>query len=178
MTHPLSAPFLRRGPYSFFILAALCVAVLAALGAWQVTRLAQKEAVIAEDAGAVNPYRRVMITGRFLHEQEIAVGPKPRLGRAGWQVITPLKRTDGRIVFVDRGWVPENRKDPRSRPEGQVTGTITVTGILKRVAPRGRFVPDNDAAKGNWYWFPMSRPTGLSPAVIVTDRSDRSVLTG
>ena len=30
---------------------------------------------------------------------------------------------------------------------------MTLTGFVKRVAARGPFVPDNDAAKGDWYWI-------------------------
>ncbi len=48
MTHPLSSPSLRRGPYGFLIGAALCVTGLVALGTWQLDRLAQKETLIAD----------------------------------------------------------------------------------------------------------------------------------
>ena len=30
------------------------------------------------------------------------------------------------VVLVNRGWVPETRKDPARRPEGQVAGAVTV----------------------------------------------------
>jgi surfeit locus 1 family protein len=168
MTHPLSSLSLRRGPYGFLIGAALCVTGLVALGTWQLDRLAQKEALIADrqtvlaqppldllhlkDASAALPYRRVTVSGRFLHAKELRVGPSPRQGRAGWQVITPLRRADGGIVLVDRGWVPDSRKDPQSRAQGQVAGSVTLTGFVRNVTARGPFVPDNDSAKGDWYW--------------------------
>ena len=159
----------RRGPYGFVIAAALGVAALVALGTWQLDRLGQKEVLIADrqamlaqppldltrlkDASAVMAYRRVTVSGRFLHEKELRIGPRPRRGRAGWQVITPLRRADGGIVLVDRGWVPDERKDPRSRPEGQVAGPVRLTGFVKKVTARGPFTPDNDTAKGDWYWI-------------------------
>ncbi len=158
----------RRGPYGFLTGAALAIAGLVALGTWQLDRLAHKEALIADrQAMLVQPpldlnrltdahaaaYRRVTITGRFLHEKELRVGPRPRRGVSGWRVITPLRRADGGIVLVDRGWVPDRGKDPRSRREGQVAGPVTLTGFIKRVTARGPFVPDNDAAKGDWYWI-------------------------
>ena len=51
-------------------------------------------------------------------------GISSRHGRAqsGFYVYTPLELADGRIVFVNRGFVPYDRKDPATRAEGQVGG--------------------------------------------------------
>ncbi len=170
MNDSAAAPEVRqRGPHGLLICAALGIAGLVALGTWQLDRLAHKEALIADrramlvqppidltrlrDARAAIAYRRVSVIGRFLHEKELRIGPRLRRGSAGWQVITPLRRADGGIVLVDRGWVPDSRKDPQSRREGQVAGPVTLTGFVQRVTARGPFVPDNDAAKGDWYWI-------------------------
>jgi cytochrome oxidase assembly protein ShyY1 len=62
--------------------------------------------------------RRVRVSGRYLHDREVLVGPRsappglmgaPAQGLAtnpqGYFVITPLQRDDGTLVFMNRGWV-------------------------------------------------------------------------
>lgn len=171
----------RHGTGGFLTGALLGVAGLAALGTWQLDRLAQKEAMNAErramlvrpavdlaslkDPARASTHRRVAVSGRFRHDREILIGPRPRRGIAGWQVITPLERDDGGVVLVDRGWVPDTKKDPQGRLDGQVTGPVTLTGFVKTVSARNPFVPDNDAAKGNWYWIdPVSMAAHLKLA--------------
>ncbi|MDC0033374.1 SURF1 family protein [Alphaproteobacteria bacterium] len=159
----------RRGPRGFLIFAVSGIGGLIALGTWQLDRLDQKETLIADrQAMLVQPpldfngltdipdkiaYRRATVTGEFSHEKELRIGPRTRRGRAGWQVVTPFRRGTGGIILVDRGWVPDSLKNPQSRPNGQVTGIVTLTGFMMSVIARGRFVPDNDAAKGDWYWI-------------------------
>lgn len=172
----------RRKPYGFALFAVLGVVGLAALGTWQLVRLSEKEALIAnrlamlarppldlarlKNVPADIAYRRVVVRGIFLHDRELRVGPRSHDGQPGWQVITPLRRADGGgIVLVDRGWVPDSRKDPKTRPEGQVKGPVTLTGFVRRVTPHGAFVPDNDPARGDWYWVDpaaMAAQLGLS----------------
>lgn len=151
-------------------LAALAVAafaVLVGLGTWQLDRLAWKEALIAERTAmlARSPvvltgdpaeaeaaaFRRVAVTGTFLHAAERLVGPRVRNGQAGWHVVTPLELENGRVVLVDRGWVPEARKYPYSRRAGMVGGRVTVQGIVRRPAEPGRFAPDNDPLREQWF---------------------------
>ncbi|MDA1326630.1 MAG: SURF1 family protein [Proteobacteria bacterium] len=182
----------RSGPYGFLTGAILGIAGLVALGTWQLDRLAEKDALIADrQAMLVQPpldlthltdvpikiaYRRVIISGYFLHEKELRIGPRSRRGTAGWQVITPLRRMDGGIVFIDRGWVPDRRKNPQSRQEGQMGGPVTLTGLVKSGGVRGAFVPDNDAAKGDWYWIDPAAMAahlglaGVAPYWIVANR--------
>ena len=40
----------------------------------------------------------------------------------GYHVLTPFQLDDGRIVLLNRGWVPYDKKEPATRPEGQLTG--------------------------------------------------------
>jgi surfeit locus 1 family protein len=157
-----------RGPYGFLIATAIAIVGLVALGTWQVQRLADKELLIADRQAMLvqapldltlnteiahdASYRRVMVSGRFLHEKELLVGPRSRRGAVGWKVITPLKRDDGVIVLVDRGWVADSRKVSQTRQAAQISGLVKLTGFARRVSARGPFVPDNDAAKGNWFW--------------------------
>ena len=154
------------------VLFLLLLAALLALGTWQVQRLAWKEQLlsdIAERRGAAPvsieaieailgqggdvEYRPVTVTGTFANNRErhfVATWH----GRTGYYVYTPLALADGRFVFVNRGFVPFENKEPEMRKQGQLTGQQTVTG-LARMQLDGKpssIVPDNDLAKNIFYW--------------------------
>ncbi len=150
------------------MLAAL--AVLVGLGLWQLQRLHWKQGLLAqieartkgppitlEDAVALaregrDPnYYRVRVDGRFHHAKErylYAVSD----GRVGWHIITPLETEDGDMVLVDRGFVPDELKDPSSRALGQVDKLVTVTGIVRSPEIQGPFIPDNEPEANRWFW--------------------------
>ena len=67
--------------------------------------------------------------------------------------MTPLKRDDGSLVLVNRGWVPLDKRDPESRPEGLPEGTVTVEGVARVPAAQGWMQPDNDPAANMWFWY-------------------------
>lgn len=150
--------------------------VLATLGTWQLERLAWKEGLLAAIAarttaapaplpspaswGGLDPgtyeYRHVVATGTFDHAAEVRVfrplgdarGPFSGLGDL---VLTPLKLEGGGTVVVNRGFVPEDRVDPATRPEGQVTGRVTVTGLMRSPESRTAFTPADQPAKRLWF---------------------------
>jgi surfeit locus 1 family protein len=151
-----------------FMLAAL--AVLIGLGVWQLKRLDWKEGLIAKietrttgapislekavamaRAGRDPSYYRVRVEGRFHHAKELylyAVSDE----RVGWHVITPLETADGDMVLVDRGFVPDELKDPSSRALGQVENVVTVTGVVRSPEAQGLFLPDNEPKADRWFW--------------------------
>ncbi len=51
-------------------------------------------------------------------------------------------------MFVNRGFVPLDRKDAATRREGQVAGVVTVTGLLRMPEGRSWFTPADDPAHG------------------------------
>jgi surfeit locus 1 family protein len=152
---------------TLFTLAA--VAIMVGLGTWQVERLAWKNALIdrIESGMRATPaplpawvensadwdFRRVSVTGQFLHDRELDLAARSMNGRIGYQIVTPLKRDDGTLVLVNRGWVPLEKRDPASRPEGLPAGTVTIEGVARVPAERGWMQPDNDAATNMWFWY-------------------------
>lgn len=153
------------------IAALLGVAMLVALGNWQMHRLAWKEgliAAIAERAHAVPvslgvaeersargedvEYTRVSFKGQFLNDREIHLYALDEAGAPGFHVITPLRLGDGSIVLVNRGFVPNELKDPSRRSAGQLSGDVSVTGLLRRPDEQALFIPGNDTARNIWYW--------------------------
>ncbi|MBN8809370.1 MAG: SURF1 family protein [Sphingomonas sp.] len=141
----------------------------AALGLWQVERRAWKLDLIARVEARVHAapvalpppaawrriderddaYRRITATGTFDHAAETLVKAVTDRGGGFW-VLTPLRTATG-IVLVNRGFVPDALRDPARRANGQVTGQVTVTGLLRISEPGGAFLRANDPAAGRWY---------------------------
>lgn len=155
--------------------------VLLALGFWQLQRLHWKEDLITKlntrataeavdlPAGALSApdewqFRRVRVSGVFAHDKETHVLNRSLRGNPGVHVMTPLLRTNGKAVLVDRGWVPFKRRDAKDRTAGQVGGTVVVEGILRLEAGQGRFVPDNEPEKNAWF-FVDNRAVGQHTGV-------------
>jgi hypothetical protein len=79
-------------------------------------------------------YRTVEVRGVFDHKREMFVGPRPGTDdtgatNAGYLVVTPLRLEDGSTVLVNRGHLPADRVDTRTRPE--VPTWVRVRGILE-----------------------------------------------
>ena len=45
--------------------------------------------------------------------------------------MTPLRRDDGSTILINRGFVPQDRRDPSSRSEGQIEGSVTIAGLAR-----------------------------------------------
>ncbi|HEY9549325.1 MAG TPA: SURF1 family protein [Kiloniellaceae bacterium] len=169
-----------------FTLAAL--AVLVALGTWQVQRLFWKQDQIAlRQARAEAPavplpqsfpdpagmeFTRVRLEGRFLHDDEFYLGARTDNGRVGLNVVTPFRLDDGRVILVNRGWVPENRRDPATRAEGQPAGEVAVEGLLRTDGWKGfDFAkPPNDPAERFYFWLDLPvMAEGVSEGPVITD---------
>ncbi len=144
------------------------IVIMLGLAVWQVQRMNWKTALIdrlhsrmaepAIDAATVaaDPaaaeYRKVRLVGTFLHDKEIHLLARSLNRNVGVHIVTPLRLESGEIVLFNRGWVPEQRKDPARRPEGQVSGTVTVEGIVRLTEAdiKGWFIPDNQPDRNVW----------------------------
>jgi len=156
------------------ILASLPVlAVLVALGTWQVHRLHWKldilDRIAAAEAGPPTPlagtpppYTKVVATGRFDHGREVSLGVELRGTTLGAHLVTPLLRADAPPLLVDRGWVPMERSQAIDRPEGEVA----VTGYVRGVDTRDWNSPRDDVPGRRFYVFDpavIGRALGLPP---------------
>jgi len=166
-----------------------------ALGIWQVERLGWKLDLIARVEAAVkaepspmpppaqwptlteqaDAYRHVEAHGTLLHRCETLVQALTDLGGGYW-VMTPLETEQG-IVLVDRGFVPSERRDPSTRAAAQVTGAVTVLGLMRMSEPNGTFLRRNDPAGGRWYSRDVEAIAGarhlgaIAPYFIDADKS-------
>jgi surfeit locus 1 family protein len=160
----------QKGLVGLTALMLASLALLIGLGVWQLKRLEWKQGLIAqieartkgppitlEDAVALagqgrDPsYYRVRVDGRFHHAKERYLYAVSE-GRVGWHVITPLETEDGDIVLVDRGFVPDELKDPSARALGQVENVVTVIGIARSPETQTLFTPDNEPKVNRWFW--------------------------
>jgi len=147
--------------------------ILIALGTWQVQRLHWKENQIAirqersQGPGIALPnsfpdplaieFTRVKLAGTFLHDQEFYLGARTENGRVGLNIVTPFVLDDGRVILFNRGWVPEDKRDPASRAEGQLEGEVEVEGLLRTDGWKGvDFAkPPNSPEKRFYFWLDL-----------------------
>ncbi len=145
----------RRLPLAVSVVLLIAAfAILLSLGTWQVERLNWKEALIAtiaerraappvplaeieaeQAAGQDIDYRTVTVTGTFDNARErhfLATWN----GESGFYVFTPLTLADGRSLFVNRGFVPYDRKDPpRGRPAPSLAPSPSPVSPARRSPP-------------------------------------------
>ena len=159
------------------------VLLLLGLSFWQIERLfwkrelnAQREAALAAASTAVPhtleeadsmEFRHVIDEGIFLQDKEIFLGATSDAGRNGYHVLTPLQEPTGRVVFVNRGFIPAELKDPAKRQAGQIVGRVRVEGLL-RLPPAKKpawFLPDNRSDLNYWFWIDL-------PAMAALDKLD------
>lgn len=156
--------------------ALLAFGLLMGLGVWQIERLHWKEGVLAqidarsraEPVPAPSPpqwpdlkpddyeYRRIRASGVFEHDREAYVfrgssNIRGQINTPGYHVLTPLRLADGSRIIVNRGFVPQDRRDPASRRDGQIHGEVAVTGLMRSPEERNLFTPADNPSLRIWY---------------------------
>lgn len=144
------------------------------LGCWQIQRYYEKMDLMAERNAELAmepttdwqspeaPYRRKLLEGRLLHQKEVLIGPRgapigaPGTSNGGgmgpspqgFMVLTPLQLMDGKLVWINRGWVPKAMVPGANQGRGSMpslkapdkdlnqwdrpSGTVKVTGIRSK----------------------------------------------
>jgi cytochrome oxidase assembly protein ShyY1 len=113
------------------------------LGRWQWHRAAEKRALAAAfDAssavvgelgarvtGELSRYAQIRVHGRYDGEHQFLLDNISYRGRAGYEVLTPLRLEDGRTLLVNRGWLPLTRSRAELPYVGlDVQASLAVTG--------------------------------------------------
>jgi surfeit locus 1 family protein len=166
----------RSGVLSATVFAAASIASLVGLGIWQLDRKAWKEDLIATlntrlarppDAlppreawpdltAAQNEFSRVAFPAAFLPGQEALVysagsALRPDVRGPGYWVFAPARLAGGNIVLVNRGFVPPDHKDPLTRQQGTLDGSVDIVGVLRWPEERGLFSADDDVKNSIWF---------------------------
>lgn len=109
----------------------------------------------------------------------------------GYFVFTPFKLEEsGEVILVNRGWIPRNARDQRSRREGQVgfkntcldgaqsshylnevqiPGLVEIEGILREGESSSALTIPNNPQKNEWYTIStseMAQVTGASTTLV------------
>lgn len=165
------------------------VLLMCGLSLWQLARLEQKETLIAAiEHGAhtaPNPilplsaarlhsmgFQYFQVTGEFLHDKEMHLAARYFHGKLGYHVLTPLKMEDGRVLLVNRGWVPTDKKESSSRPESLSLGRQHYIVMLRTDRDHNYFTPPHDVKDNIWFWrdIPAMRTyTGLNLLPVSVD---------
>jgi surfeit locus 1 family protein len=143
--------------------------LLLGLGVWQVDRLHWKEALIASvETGMKAPpaplkevlaqnglneaeWHHVSVMGHFLHDKEVYLFAPGPMGQPGVQVVTPFLEDSGETILVNRGFVPDSLRKPETRPQGEVEGETTLTGVLRLSQQPGLFTPAANLNTRLWF---------------------------
>lgn len=150
----------------------VALVLLLVLGTWQVQRLYWKEELLATIDARINSAPRPLAEietllaqtgdvdywpasaqGTFVHDGERHFFATYQ-GASGYYVNTPLQLADGRYLFVNRGFVPFDRKDPSQRAEGQIDGEVTVNGLSRNRLDEkpSAILPDNQPEENIFFW--------------------------
>lgn len=178
----------HRGPLALVLMALLALVLFAgfiALGTWQVYRRTWKLDLIArvdqrvhaaavaaparaqwpDVTAAADEYRHVRLSGHFLADKQTLVQANTEQG-AGFWVMTPLRRGDGSIVLINRGFVPQGWCSTAPRCPLSITGETTVNGLL-RMPVTWRLFRSNKPDEHRWYMRDVQQiaaARGLAPA--------------
>ncbi|WP_228484487.1 SURF1 family protein [Microbacterium cremeum] len=157
----------RAGRWAIYIALAVVFAVACAfLSNWQFSRNEERAAQLAlvdrnydaepvplaeaipsgEELERQDEWLPVRLTGRYVTEEQLLVRNRPHGGTAAFEVLVPFHLDDGRVLLIDRGWVPPGQDQPEPdavpAPPG---GDVTVIARLRPGEPlpsSGRSAPE------------------------------------
>ena len=176
----------RAVRWTAYIAVAIVFAIACAfLSNWQFTRnagRAEQLALVAQNydaepvplSEAIAPggtlaagdeWRPVALEGEYVAAEQMLVRNRPHGGTAAFEVLVPFRLADGRVLLIDRGWVPPGEDQPLpdvipAPPEGETT-------VIARLRPAEQL-----PASGR------SAPTGQVPTInpeLVADVIDPGV---
>lgn len=165
---------MRLGEFRFApsLLPSLAVVVLLilflSLGFWQLSRAGEKRdlietfesrmsgaALTARDIGKSIDveklrYRHVRFQGRYLPDRQFLLDNRVHDRRAGFEVLTPFRLVDGRVVLVNRGWVPLGASRSDLPSVGIEDSPGVIEGSLYAPFQKAYSLGGMDEAMGGW----------------------------
>lgn len=114
--------------WALALAAAACAAGIA-LGNWQSRRADEKRALGEH-------LQRIVVAGEFLPERTVLLDNKVRGGRAGYEVVAPLRLAEGIHVLVNRGWVAAPPRREQLPDIATPAGRVRIEGVVLARLPR------------------------------------------
>lgn len=172
MSRRASAPAAVR--WTSYIAVAIVFAIACGfLSNWQFTRNADRaeqlalvarnydaepvalEGIIApgDALGAADEWRPVALEGEYLVDEQLLVRNRPHGGTAAFEVLVPFRLEDGRVLLIDRGWVPPGEDQPLpdaipAPPEGAET-VVARLRPAEQLPSSGRSAPEGQVPSIN-----------------------------
>jgi cytochrome oxidase assembly protein ShyY1 len=146
----------------FHLLVIFGIVLMINLGFWQLRRLDQRQAFNAQVTSRIDlppqpldailvpgadpddlDWRSVEASGHYLPDEQFTVVNRSQDGLAGDMVVTPLQLEDGRVLLVERGFVPLG-----AQAAAAPTGDVDIVGRLRpsQVRRRGQL---SDTSSGD-----------------------------
>lgn len=182
------SPETRRAIFWPTVLTALATLFLIGLGTWQLDRKAWKEALIEriEQRSKASPMvldaaATLLQSGDDLEYTRLRARGRLRTDRsqflfqaqgtmAGFHVYTPLETPSGKILMVNRGFVPEAVLRQLDTGNTDWARTVEIIGYLRKPGRKATFDGQNDPHRNRWYWRDLD---GMLRAA-VPDRVDQA----
>lgn len=140
------------------------IAILITLGTWQIQRLQWKNTIIAQLDSAYNNTRDAKldlvqaeqqdfsfghITGMFMPERAILLGPKTKDGTVGKDLIVPVRIDKKRDLLVNFGWT--EARELGALPIHHAQGKpITISGLTRK-PDWNSFTSNNSPEHDLWF---------------------------
>jgi surfeit locus 1 family protein len=172
----VGASYSRRSLVLPILFSVAAFATFVSLGTWQLQRKAWKDAVTyALDTrltatpaelpprmrwpnltASADEFRRVKFTAAYVPGEEALVFAgggstfRPDVGGPGYWVFAPARLSDGSTVVINRGFVPEGRQDPSTRPALD-TAPQEMVGVMRWPESATWFTPAGERSRNVWF---------------------------
>ncbi|WP_298866988.1 SURF1 family protein [uncultured Microbacterium sp.] len=93
---------------------------------------------------ASREWHPVQLRGQYLADQQVLARNRPHGGTSAFEVLVPFRTTDGRVLLIDRGWVPPAEDSSPSTVAAPPSGEVTVVARIQPGEPlpaSGRSAP-------------------------------------
>ena len=101
------------------------------------------ETLVPENAGddGSAAFRRVTLTGRYDLAHDVTIYGRTRNDQPGNEVLTPFVLPDGRIIIINRGWIPFQSGHPDLTLSAPPSGVVRLVGVLEPSETTGTPLP-------------------------------------
>ena len=125
-----------------------------ALAPWQNAELAAQVPPVTKSISPAQQqnllHRPAQLQGQWLTEQTIYLDNRQMQGKVGFYVLTPLRLiapNEGKVIIVQRGWVPRNFSDRTAlAPVQTPSGVVSIEGRLE--APPSKLMELESGSNG------------------------------